>query len=76
VDLVLSDYLMPSMNGAELAAHLKSQHPKLPVVLLSGMNEMPVGSELADAFVSKIEGPDSLCQRLAAFLSHSSASQS
>jgi CheY-like chemotaxis protein len=68
VDLVLSDHLMPEMNGVELAQMVKARHPKLPVVLISGVNDIPAGAGTADAFVSKVEGPDILCQRIAAIL--------
>jgi len=68
VDLVLSDHLMPGMHGTELAQQLKAEHPKLPVILLSGVNELPPGSTVANLFVSKIEGPDALCKEVAAIL--------
>ena len=68
VDLVLSDHLMPGMNGVELARQVKARHPKLPVVLISGVNDIPPGASTADAFVSKVEGPDILCQRIASIL--------
>ncbi len=35
-DLVLTDFLMPRMNGIELAAAIHSLRPDLPIVLLSG----------------------------------------
>ena len=35
LDLVLSDVVMPAMNGTELAAHLATEFPALPVVLMS-----------------------------------------
>ena len=68
VDLVLSDHLMPGMHGTELAEQIKAKHPKLPVILLSGVNELPAGSTIANAFISKIEGPDALCKEVAAVL--------
>ena len=68
VDLVLSDHLMPGMQGTELAKQLKAEHPKLPVILISGVNELPAGSAIANAFVSKSEGPDALCKEVAAIL--------
>ena len=68
VDLVLSDYLMPGTTGAELAQQVKSQFPNLPVVLLSGVNEIPSGADFADAFLSKVEGPERLCQEIATVL--------
>ena len=69
VDLVLSDHLMPGITGAELARDIKGQHPRIPVVLLSGVNEVPVDAGSADVFLSKLEGPDSLCSAIAALLS-------
>lgn len=68
VDLVLSDHLMPGMTGAELAQQLKATHPDLPVLLISGVNEIPPGSNIADVFLSKVEGPDVLCKHVAAVL--------
>jgi CheY-like chemotaxis protein len=67
-DLVLSDYLMPGTTGTELAEQLKAEHPELPVILISGVNELPAGSTIATAFVSKIEGPDALCREVASVL--------
>jgi len=66
VDLVLSDYLMPGMTGAELAQHLKAKNPNLPVILISGVNDIPPGANVADAFLSKVEGPDALGKQIAA----------
>ena len=36
-DLVVTDYKMPKMNGAEVIARIQSQRPGTPVVLISGM---------------------------------------
>jgi signal transduction histidine kinase/CheY-like chemotaxis protein len=33
---VVTDHLMPGMTGAELARKLKDEHPELPVLLISG----------------------------------------
>ena len=68
VDLVLSDHLMPTITGAELAHELKANYPRLPVILLSGVNEVPLGADIADAFLSKVEGPDRLCAEIASVL--------
>lgn len=59
-DLVLSDHLMPEMNGAELAQAIKTKQPNLPVILISGVNDIPPEASVADAFLSKVEGPDAL----------------
>ena len=73
VDLILSDQLMPGMSGTELAQQVKAQFPRLPVVLLSGINEIPADAQVADAFLSKVEGPVSLCREIAAVLTTAGA---
>lgn len=35
-DLLVTDYLMPGMNGLELAAKVRAEHPEIDVVLLTG----------------------------------------
>ena len=36
IDLLITDILMPGMDGASLAAALQSDNPDLPVLLISG----------------------------------------
>lgn len=67
-DLVLSDILMPGRPGTDLAREIKSNHPDFPVVLLSGVNELPPDASFADAFISKVEGPIRMCEKIAAVL--------
>ena len=38
VDLVLTDMMMPVMDGAALSAHLEEEHPEIPVIAASGLN--------------------------------------
>jgi CheY-like chemotaxis protein len=35
-DLVISDYQMPGLDGLELIARCRQQHPQLPFILISG----------------------------------------
>jgi signal transduction histidine kinase/ActR/RegA family two-component response regulator len=45
--VLVTDYLMPSMNGVELAKRLRADAPELPVLLLSGWGfSMSAASEL------------------------------
>lgn len=62
VDLVLSDQLMPGQTGTELTRQIKNKWPNIPVILLSGVNEIPPDAEVADLFLSKVEGPVNLCR--------------
>lgn len=64
VDLVLSDQLMPGQTGTELARQIKTRWPELPVILISGVNEIPVDADIADLFMSKVEGPVMMCQNI------------
>ncbi len=68
VDLVLSDQLMPDETGTELARRIKASRPSLPVVLVSGVNEVPADANSADLFISKLEGPENLCRKIAEVL--------
>jgi CheY-like chemotaxis protein len=68
IDLVLSDQLMPDETGTELAKRIKANRPDLPVVLVSGVNEVPTDASFADLFISKLEGPENLCQKVAEML--------
>ena len=65
VDLVLSDQLMPEMTGTQLAKIIKERRTSLPFILISGVNEMPPDIAYADVFISKLEGPVALCQKIA-----------
>jgi CheY-like chemotaxis protein len=47
IDLLLTDYLMPEVNGLELARHIRAVHPKTPVLLVSGSLEL-INGDAAD----------------------------
>lgn len=60
VSLLLTDQMMPMMSGTELAKRAKAVRPGLPVILISGMNEIPPDANYADRFISKVDGPEVL----------------
>ena len=39
-----------------------------PVVLISGVNEIPADATHTDLFISKVEGPMAMCEKIAAVL--------
>ena len=49
IDLLLSDMVMPKMNGGELAGKLKLLRPKIKVAFMSGYSEFARG-EMANEF--------------------------
>jgi len=67
-DLVLSDQLMPGGTGTELAKQVKERRPEMPVIIISGVNEIPPDASHADLFMSKVEGPVAMCEKVAAVL--------
>ena len=46
VDLLVTDYSMPRMNGVQLAAAARDFRPDLPILLATGYAELPAGSAL------------------------------
>ncbi len=68
VDLVLSDQLMPRGTGTELARQVKAQYPGMPVAIISGVNEIPPDASHADLFMSKVEGPAAMCEKISSLL--------
>ena len=45
-DLLITDVVMPSMTGPELAAALRTHHPDLPVLFMSGYTAASLGPQL------------------------------
>ena len=68
IRLVLTDQMMPGMTGTELTKLVKSTRPGMPVVLISGVNEIPPDAIYADRFISKIGGPELLFDTVAEVL--------
>jgi two-component system response regulator CpxR len=53
IDLVLSDLVMPSMDGNELVRRLKELAPEVPTILISGTVKAFDRADHADAFLPK-----------------------
>jgi two-component system cell cycle sensor histidine kinase/response regulator CckA len=59
VDLVLLDYVMPGMSGEELAKELKRLYPRVPIVLMSGFQDLPETLlRRVDGYVRKGQDPE------------------
>jgi two-component system, chemotaxis family, CheB/CheR fusion protein len=74
IDLVVTDHLLGRAMGTGMAAALKRLRPHVPIIILSGSSSPPEGTENADAYVCKSEGPEVLLNRVSALLA-SAASQ-
>ena len=70
VDLVLTDQMMPVMVGTELTKLVRALRPQLPIIIVSGMNEIPDDAIFADRFISKVEGSEALFRNITEVLAH------
>jgi two-component system response regulator CpxR len=65
IDLVLSDLLMPQMDGNEMVRRMKDISPEVPMILLSGTIKAFERANRADAFLPKGAcGPAELLERI------------
>jgi DNA-binding NarL/FixJ family response regulator len=73
LDMVLLDYHLPDMNGLEALAIFGSQHPELPIVLLSGSANTHIMRQVLQAgaagFVTKSCVSDELLRAVRSVLS-------
>lgn len=53
IDLVLSDLVMPAMDGNELVRRMKEIAPEIPMILISGTVKTFDHTNRADAFLPK-----------------------
>ena len=73
VDLVLLDYVMPGMNGDQVAESLKSNFPHLPVIAVSAVRLPPRMLEIVDAYVQKGQDVEVLLSTIERVLSPTAA---
>ena len=68
VDLVVSDHLLPGTIGSKMASQMKSAKPAIPVLLVSGLEDLPAEIGHADRFLGKTAGPEKLLLAIAELL--------
>jgi DNA-binding response OmpR family regulator len=61
IGVVITDHIMPEMNGAQFVRELRKTHPTLPVMVISGLEEaMDEYEGLGVLFLLKPLPPDQL----------------
>ena len=71
IDLVIVDYWMTGMNGLVVAREMKKLNPAVPVIVLSGLAELPgeaIG--IADRWIIKGRATQDLLDAIASFTWH------
>lgn len=72
--IIISDYIMPGMNGDEFARKVKEAHPNLDILMLSGQaDNITIDNLLEDqtisGLLSKPWGEDELVAQVRSFIS-------
>jgi PAS domain S-box-containing protein len=67
-DILVTDYLMPGMNGAELAREARARVPGLPVLLITGYSNIAEGPGMELPRLTKPFRQTDLAQRVADLL--------
>jgi YesN/AraC family two-component response regulator len=52
-DLVVTDYAMPEMTGMQLAEWIRSAHPHVRLLMMTGYADIPAGAPLTLPKLSK-----------------------
>jgi len=68
LDLVMTDYLMPGMNGAELADQIRRVRPNLPILIVTGYAETLAHDKRAFTFLPKPYTRSDLASWIAKFV--------
>jgi CheY-like chemotaxis protein len=74
ISIVITDHVMPCMNGAQFVRELRKMEPSLPVMVVSGLEEAePEYDGLGVLFLLKPLSPDVLLSHLRELLAHEQA---
>ena len=69
VDLMITDFAMPGMNGAQLADAVRVKFPGLPVLLATGYAELPSGARVDLPMLGKPYSQAQLASEISKLLS-------
>lgn len=55
IDAVVMDFWLSGRNGIAVAEEMKRSSPNIPIVMLSGVQSVPVDAAVVDAWIPKAE---------------------
>lgn len=70
VDLVILDYFLEGVTGTELARQMRALKPAIPILLLSGSDEVPSGVEHVDRHLCKLESINAIEESITELMRH------
>jgi len=73
IDLLVTDYAMPGMTGAELAKHIRLARPGLPIILATGYADLPNAEDSGLPRLAKPYRRDEMARMLATLVGEESA---
>ena len=74
LDLALIDFAMPGMNGAELARHIQSKRPRLPILFITGFADRAGLAGVSEShIVNKPFAPEDLASKVQGALAEASS---
>lgn len=73
IELVLTDFAMPNMTGAELAEIVKREHPELPIMFITGFADIDILDVDQQLIVQKPYKEEELARKLANVLMRAGA---
>lgn len=65
IDLIITDFSMPGMNGAQLAKAAQDLRPGLPILLATGYADLPPGADIELPRLGKPYAQDDLSKEIA-----------
>ena len=56
-DLVITDFVMPKLNGIEFVEHLHSHQPRIPIIFITGFLSVISGKSILDDVAEVLAKP-------------------
>ncbi len=53
-DLLITDYMMPGINGVDLAMHIQQRYPHTAIIMLTTFNSEALRTQAARAFIHRV----------------------